>query len=358
MVSESPVVGVGSAPRAGERASDSRRFGATFLMCGGIAVAAAAMLVFAQNVLLARFFPHMSRLATGFSPAYLQRELSALAAEPGQILFLGDSVVWGFRLQPQETAVSLLAAQGCACRNLAYKHGSPANYYALVRVLQGHGVRPRAVVIEVNRADFSPESSGYRSLAGAVAQFAEPYLDANDRATLLSPRKGNRAKVDRVLGSMSVLYAMRLDIHEAMYGDNDPKPPPLTAELRRRIFDLPGLDETNVSVRYLKKTLEALRGAKTPVVAFLVPINHAALDAYVDRARYAHNSLYLKRLLARGGARVVDLDASFGASEFVDEAHLSAQGQARLASILAAELRRTVGDVTRSSTGGRGDGGG
>jgi len=238
----------------------------------------------------------MSRLATEFSPTYFRRELDSLDSDPARVVFLGDSIVWGFRLPPEATAVSLLRAAGCSCVNFAYKHGSPSNYYALVRILQAHGVRPRTVVIEVNRADFSPGSSGYRTLAGSVARLAEPLLDREDRVVLGAEPEGGRARLDHALALISVLYAMRLDVREALYGDNDADPPPLTPVLIRRIFDLPALDRHNVSVRYLAKTLDALRRADTPVLAFMVPINHAALDTYVDRVLYRRNSEYIKEL--------------------------------------------------------------
>jgi hypothetical protein len=326
--------------RGGPIARDSHRLAVVALACAAIAVLTVLASVFAQNVLIARFFPHMSRLATQFSPAYLRRELGWLGQGSRRTVFLGDSIVWGFRLPPEAAAVSLLRSAGCACVNLAYKHGSPANYYALARLLQAHGVRPAAVVIEVNRADFSPDSSGYRTLGGSVAQLAGPLLDESDRQTLRSEPGGARARIDRALSSFSLLYAMRLDIHEAMYGDNDPDPPRLTPALIRRIFDLPALGGTNVSVRYLTKTLDTLRAAGTPVLAFLVPMNHGALDPYVDRGTYRNNSAYLRRLLERGGARVLDFDSAFPSGEFVDEAHLNASGQRRLAVLLGAALRK------------------
>ncbi len=328
----------------GEEAAAARR---RTLTCAAIAVATALVLSIAQNIAVATFFPRTSRLATSFSTAYLRRELSALAATPGQTVFLGDSILWGFRLPPRDTAVAVLDERGCACRNLAYKHAGPANFYALVRILQGYGIRPRAVVIEVNREVFSPDTAGYRSLAGPVAQLSAPFVTAEDRATFVSARAGLHAQLDRALASLSLLYAMRLDIREAIYGDNDPAPPPLDPQLGRLLYDLPQLDEKNVSVRYLEKTVALLRAAGTPVVAFLVPVNHAAIDGLVDRARFRANSRYLEGVLARGGAHVLDLESSFTAGEFVDEAHLNAQGQRRLASILANALRETVGEVTR-----------
>jgi len=316
--------------------------------CLAVAVVSLAIVIGLQNVAIARFFPITSRLSTEFSSAYLKRELLALRGQPGETIFLGDSILWGFRLQPDETAAAILTARGCACRNLSYKHGSPVNYYALARILQSYGVRPGAVVIEVNREVFGPTAEAYRELSATVSQMAMPLLTPDDVATFTPQRRsGFRGRVDRALASVSLLYAMRTDIREAIYGDNDPPPPPLEAGLKRRLYDLPDLDESNVSIKYLEKTLELFRTEGIPVIAFLVPVNHVAIDPYVDAARYRRNSCYLDATLARGGARVYDLDASFAHAEFVDEAHLNGAGQRRLASILAGALRAVGGDAGR-----------
>ena len=172
-------------------------------------------------------------------------------------------------------------------------------------------------------------------------------MTAEDRATFVSARAGLHAQLDRALASLSLLYAMRLDIREAIYGDNDPAPPPLDPQLGRLLYDLPQLDEKNVSVRYLEKTEPCCVLPVRPSSPSGAGQQDHAIDGLVDRARFRANSRYLEGVLARGGAHVLDLESGFTAGEFVDEAHLNAQGQRRLASILANALRETVGEVTR-----------
>lgn len=304
-----------------------------------IVVLVAIVCLCLQNVALGAYFPRLERLTTDFSPAYLQRELNRLAAGPRPVIFLGDSVVWGYRLQARETAVALLAAQGCACRNLAFKSGSPPNYYALARLMRDANVRPAAVVIEVNPKVFGEADPAYQKLHPALAQLAGPLLSPADRAAVVLPPapQGVAAALDRTVAPASLLYAMRSDIRETLYGDPDDAAPsqPATSEMFQASYDLTPLTPSNAGVHFLAKTVDELRAGGSAVIAFMTPTNHALLHEFIDNADYRSNGLYLRQLLARHGARVVDLDAAFPASEFIDNDHLTAAGQARLAAALA-----------------------
>jgi hypothetical protein len=46
-------------------------------------------------------------------------------------------------------------------------------------------------------------------------------------------------------------------------------------------------------------------------------------------------------MLERGGVRVIDLDRAFPATAFIDNDHLTAAGNVRLATLLARTLART-----------------
>ncbi len=312
------------------------------LESAAIVLAVAIVLVAAQNAAIGAFFPRLERLTTDFSPAYLRRELGRLAAEPGPIVFLGDSVVWGYHLAPQQTAVAVLSSRGCACRNLAFKSGSPPNYYAVVRLLEAARARPKAVVLEINQKVFSEADPAYQKLHPAVADLAAPLLTPDDRAALaVAPAGGGlAAALDRALEPLSLLYAMRSDVRETLYGDAAEPAQPVTAEMFQASYDLTPLGPKNAGVHFLTKTLDALRAQRIPCVAFLTPANHALLHEYIDNAEYRENGAFLRRLLELHGARVVDLDAAFPAREFIDNDHLTAAGQRRLASALSPVLPR------------------
>jgi hypothetical protein len=307
-----------------------------------IALAVTVAVVAAQNAAIATFFPHLGRLATDFSPAFLQRELDAAAARPPAAVFLGDSVLWGYRLRADETAVAILAARGCACTNLAFKSGNPPNDYALARLFRARGVRPRAVVLEVNQRVLSEADPEYRTLHPAVAALASPYLTSADRGALDLPGAagGAAAGLDRVLAPLWLLYAMRADVRETLFPPADDAPArPVTAAAFEGTYDLSPLTERNVGVRYLERTLDVLRADGVPVVAFLTPTNHALLHEFIDGPPYRANGAYLQRLLERRGARVLDLDRAVPAGEFIDNDHLTAAGQRRLAALLEPAVR-------------------
>lgn len=304
----------------------------------GVAVLVVLAVFAAENLAALALFPHLTRLTTDFSAAYLNRELRAYAAGPPRILFLGDSVLWGYRLASGEAAPSLLASRGCACANLAFKSASPANYYGIARLLAADGVRARAVVIEINQQVFNPANSSYQTLHPAVSALAAPYFTPADRAALGgSAVASGPPRWDASAAALVPLYGMRTDLRETLYGDASAAPAPTVLE---GLYDLSPLDERNVGVRFLERTLAALRTAHVPVLAFMTPVNHALVHDFIDVPEYRANRAYLRRLCERGGARVLDLDAAFPAGSFFDNDHLTAAGQRRLAGALANALAR------------------
>jgi hypothetical protein len=301
-------------------------------------------IVAVQNVALSAFFPHLSRVTTDFSSAYLQRELNDLAAGSPQVVFLGDSVLWGYALKTDQTAIFMLQSQGCECRNLAFKSGAPVNEYALALLFKAWGIRPARVVIEINQRAFTASDAANYRFHPAIADLADPLLSRDDRTELslppLEPETPAR-RADRILSSLSVLYAMRSDIRETLLPTSDPLPAkaPATADFEGT-YDLQALDDDNISVHFLEKTVALFHAEHIPVVAFMTPVNHVLVHPYVDTPEYRANGAYLQQALKRNGARVLDLDTAFSTNEFLDNDHLTSQGQIRLASILAKETIR------------------
>jgi len=306
-----------------------------------VALVVAILVVALQDVLIDRDFPHLARLTTDFSPAYLRREILSMG-DTRAVVFLGDSVLWGYRLAPDQNAVSLLAVRGCSCHNFSFKSANPANAYALERLMLAWNVVPRVVVIEVNQTVFNPADMEYQTLHPAIAALATPLLSRDDLALLsLPPAPAPAAqRVDRALSSISELYAMRADVRETLYGDVQPSPiPNLTGDMFEGTYDLAPLDESNVGVHFLERAADLLRQHHIELVAFMTPTNHALLHDYINNRQYRANVAYLTRLLAHRGARVLNLDDAFPADEFFDNAHLTAAGQRRLTSLLATALR-------------------
>jgi hypothetical protein len=296
---------------------------------------ALVLLVILSNVAVSRLLPFQNHLNSDFSTAYLRRHLAELAALPPQTVFLGDGLVAGFRLPSSETAVSVLAGQGCACNNLAFKHGSPASYYALALLLRSNAVKPKTVVLEINQEQYNPQYFGYRRLPEPLAELAWPLFGPDDRAALVPPKHGLRQRLDRLAGRLSLVLAMRVDIKQILSGAMDPKPPPMSDDVKRSVYDPALLGPENVSVRYLERTLEVLHGMGTQVLGFSAPANHTVFDTVVNRRAYDINAAYLSQLLRRHRVRLLDLDQTMTAADFEDEVHLNAAGQGRLAALLA-----------------------
>lgn len=310
-------------------------------LLGLVALAVAFLVIALENLVLAAAFPHLPRLTTDFSAAYLRRELDDVASGPPATVFFGDSVLWGYRVAPQQTAVAILAARGCICRNLAFKSGNPANDYALARLLAAPPRHPRAVIVEVNQAVLNASDAEYKTLHPGIAALAAPFLTPEDRQRLTIPPPAGplQGRLDTVLASASLLYAMRSDVRETLFGEPAPSPlPHLTPEMFEGTYDLAPLTEDNVGVHYLEATAEALRRARIPMIAFLTPTNHRLLHDYIDNPQYQRNAAYLRVRLRARGARVLDWDDAFPAAQFIDNAHLTPAGQRHLAELLARAL--------------------
>ena len=157
-----------------------------------------------------------------------------------------------------------------------------------------------------------------------------------------------------------MLYGLRSDIREVMYGDVDAvhalnrglqrasgasarrdaahRP---TAERFEGTYDLTPLARSpdNVSLTFLRKTAALLAQRHIRAFAVLTPTNHALLHAYIDSPAYDENLRSVTALLERRGITVLDYDRSIPAAQFVDNDHLTAAGNRTFAALIASALR-------------------
>jgi len=328
----------------------------------GTAVLVMLLLLAGLDRAVAAWFPRFDRVSDNFSPAYLEREVEALAHDPPQTIFIGDSVLWGYKLPAADAAPTLLRRKGLAASNLSFEGGSPANTYAMLRLLESHGVHPRLVVFNVNQKEFSQADSAYQKLHPSLETLSWNLLTADERK-LLTPtppsttQKPIEVQLDRWVTSFWQLYALRSDIREWLFGDVDAvhalddaiqaasgakartdaahKPTPDRFE---GTYDLSPIDEQNVSLIFLEKTIALLARDHIPAIAILTPTNHTLLHEFIDVPEYEKNLAFTHKLLASGGVRVIDLDKAFKAAEFIDNDHLTAAGNQRLAGTLGQVL--------------------
>lgn len=319
------------------------------------------ILTFAADGVWYAVFPSQPRVTTDFSATYLEREMKRSATFTPQIVFSGDSVLWGYRLPIAETAAARLRVRGYPIDNLAFEGGSPANTYAILRLLLDAGVRPRQFVFNVNQKEFNPEDSAYDRLHPALNEAAAAKLSRDDVKSLVMPVRPPTidSAIDRAVTRASSLYAMRADMRETLFGDVDASHAldglirrasgsAARAELAHRptsdrfagTYALDPLDEQNVSVHFLRRTIALLQVHRIRALAILTPTNHQLLHDFIDVPAYVSNLSYVSRLLSKGGVRVLDLDRRFAPDEFLDNDHLTAGGNAKLASILEPELAR------------------
>ena len=325
------------------------RFAGTYLR----ALATAVAILFAVDLGIRAWFPTLPRFDDNFSVAYLRRTLTP-ANLNGRTLFAGDSALWGYKLEAGQAAVSKLRDAGIPVVNLSYEGGSTPNTYALLRLVFASGAAPRAVVFNVNSKEFNAADSAYQTLYPAVEQLAWPLLRASDTSLLRGTQPATLdARIDRLLGGFWLLYGMRVDVREQIFGAVDAATAvanvqhELSGETRREqdahrptpdrflgTYDLEPLDESNTGVVFLERSLALLREHHVPAYAILTPTNHTLLHEYIDVPEYRHNLDYLAKIAARGGARVLDYDRAFAADDFIDNDHLTVAGNLKLAGML------------------------
>ena len=327
----------------------------------GVTALVLVVLLSATDLAIGAWFPRFERLSSNFSPAYLDREVRTIARESPAVVCIGDSVLWGYKVAPSESAVSLLRAGGLPSSNLSFEGGSPANMYALLRLMLADGARPGTVVFNVNQKEFSAADSAYQTLHPALDTLAGPLLAPSDRAMLsrAGPPASFERNLDGAIAAHWKLYALRSDLRQALFGQVDAahaaddlvqtlsgakargdaahRP---TAERFAGTYDMSPLDEQNVSLDFLRKSAELMRRERIRSIAILTPTNHALLHEYIDNPQYQANLARARNVLERAGVRVIDLDRVFEAAEFIDNDHLTAAGNRHLAALLRSALAR------------------
>jgi hypothetical protein len=105
-------------------------------------------------------------------------------------------------------------------------------------------------------------------------------------------------------------------------------------------YDLSTLDDGNLDVDFLRDTVAELKRVHVTALAILTPANHRLLHGYIDVPEYDAQLRYVSGILRRGSVRVVDYDRAFPSRDFLDNDHLTAAGNERLAEMLSRDLPR------------------
>jgi hypothetical protein len=300
------------------------------------------------------------RLPTHFSSEYLQRY--AENAGPGAVVVLGDSEMWGYGIRAADGPVAQLASalQGDRVANFAYEAETPVNADFVLRYLLARNLRPRAVLVEINPASFNETAPAYDTLNAALAELCVPALvepfDRDRLNAVVHPQDGAGERLDRFVADHWLLYGLRVDVHQALFGDADlatalqrliepflqPMPRGADSAAYAMMYDLTPLDASNVSYAYAEHLFTMLAARRIPALVVLPPVNHALLHLYIDNAAYAANLARVQRLARDRGLAVLNLDSRFAASDFIDNTHLNPIGSARLAQAIRPRLAKLL----------------
>ena len=319
------------------------------------------VLLLVDLVFRALWHPHPTRLPEQFSTAYLNAYVDAYrSAAP--VLVVGDSALWGYELPAADAPVERLAdlRPHDTFLNLSYEGGSVVNSLYALRLVLARGVRPAAVIVNLNSKEFNAADSAYKRLLPALERAVTPELDARDRAlltTLPAPTLADR--LDALVASVWALYRQRVDVRVALFGQDDfaglvtTGIRQLTGEAARYdrghqptpeafigTYDLDAIPSDNVEEIALRELRDELVRERIPTIAFLTPTNHRLLSDTTSDPGYAANLALIARTMHGPGIHVVDLDDLNVGPHFIDNDHLDATGARLLARRLARELDR------------------
>ena len=276
------------------------------------------------------------------------------------VVVLGDSALWGYELPPQDAPVERLAAlrPRDTFLNLSYEGGSVVNSLYALRLVLARGVRPSAVIVNLNSKEFNAADSAYKRLLPALERAVSPQLGPRDRALLTTlPPPTLADRLDALVAGVWALYGSRVDVRVALFGQDDfaglltSAVRYVTGEQQRYershrptaaafigTYDLEPIAAGNVEQIALRELRDELVREHIPAVAFLTPTNHALLADTTADPGYAANLASIARTMRGPGIDVVDLDRLDVGSHFLDNDHLDATGAGVLARRLAHEL--------------------
>ncbi|PZR56401.1 MAG: hypothetical protein DLM50_08350 [Candidatus Meridianibacter frigidus] len=308
--------------------------------------------------------PRPKRLPEQFSAAYLDKIVDENRNRSNSAVFLGDSVLWGYRLPAEDAAPSVLARHLPALHvlNLSYEGGSDANTYFALDYLLERGIRPAVVVFGVNSKETNPADSAYKRLHPSLERLVTPLLGAEDRSRLtLGTASTFSQTLNRAMERIWLLYRLRVDLRERLFGFDDLasmvtyRVRTLTGSQQREeaahrptpdrflgTYDLTPLASDNIDFYYLRKTAVLLRSHHLRAVAFLTPTNHRLLADYINVSDYDAKLGTLAVALRAQGITVLNLDRAIAPDDFLDNDHLTPHGNERLAAILKPALERAV----------------
>jgi hypothetical protein len=329
------------------------------------AYATALAILVAVDLAVRAWVPHPLRLPEQFSANYLERYVASLRAVPAPVIVMGDSSLWGYKTPAGDSAPAVLARMLPRANivNVSYEGGSPVNSEVLLEYLLQAGVRPRLVVFNVNQKEFNPADSAFRRLRPSLQVAAEQELTARDHAELDLPNRSSlNDRLNDLVARIWALYGYRTDLREALFGTDDlatllthvagalsgytsrqAQAEAPTAERFLGTYDLTPLDASNISYQRLIALASLLARAHLRAVAVLTPTNHTLLHDYIDNSVYAANVATAARMLRSHGVTTLNLDAAIPAAEFIDNDHLTSEGNRHFAEL----LRPTIEEALR-----------
>jgi hypothetical protein len=289
---------------------------------------------------------------------------------------LGDSTLYGALVHENETIpfeLEKLAQTSihpdAKVYNLAYPGARPADIYAMLKLVSP--LHPDLVVIDVNVVFFSQGILNEGALANQRRQsqfifekdvpqgvFKENRVEAAVKTWVRDTNIGqNKAAINTALFKQAPRGYIRDWLVKLLPAVTAaPKPPveaprdvigmgwkdkvwgPKEQKTMARIYDQGNLDETNASVRMLRRIIGYAKDHSINVLFYLSPQNETLIGKFFSLDQLHRNEQYLRIILQEEKTWFIDLSQAIPESQFGDYDHMLKEGHVHVAAALQSAI--------------------
>ncbi len=319
---------------------------------------------------------------------FLREYIAYLGEHPARRVYvIGDSVIQGVRLAPDETVPARVGARLPApwsAANLGLTASKIPDFFYMTALLRAQS--GDVAVYNINPKNFSAYDLArplrfydlYDATLDSVAGF-----DAADALAIPPDRRGPRASGDAASRAANDAWFFfrnrdwisaellgthprklidsyhRVFVYSGVRGSIDrllrragrtdwreKRWDPWAIDVLKKYYDVPPLDGANAVFRFIAPCARIARERGMTPVFFMTPMNRAFADehALVDWARYAENLSRIRNAIEGEGGVFVDTTDAVAPDGFADNDHLNAAGSDALAGVLAGAIVPLLGD--------------
>lgn len=278
----------------------------------------------------------------------MPEDIQDLQKADGQILYLGDSVV--FRVGPKETEGSLaeMLAQDLSMPVLSVTHGANAmdSFLAQVEYITRARLHPKVIVIPVNLRSFGPEweFNPYWDFSRRNSMYTRPFLNRLLAVLKYDFGQAKREKMSQRIIDIGGVKFRPFDVARRWLTVGNIR----SASLSRAYFLMRYGTDIRTSSRFkdLERLVKLIRDAELCVLFYITPINVESMAQFVEKEQRLHveeNLQALREVFTGSDIEWLDLSHELSSTDFDHpqgnpNEHLASSGRMECARLIAQKL--------------------